>query len=100
MFGKLDNMSVSAYGTTDSIGRVNIGGVFDITHSFFGLGFKFTEDDRLYYQTKIYLNNHGETISQIHITKIGIVESKKFEEIFMLIKTEAFNTSEFKKNYG
>jgi hypothetical protein len=29
---------------------------------------------------KIYLNNHGETISQIHITKIGIVESK-FEEI-------------------
>jgi SpoVK/Ycf46/Vps4 family AAA+-type ATPase len=94
--GKVDNMSVSAYGTTDSIGRVNIGGVFDITHSFW-FSFKFAEDDNDYIiQTKIYLNNHGETISQIHITaKIGIVESK-FEEIFMLIKTEAFNTSEFK----
>jgi hypothetical protein len=49
---KVDNMSVSAYGTTDSIGRVNIGGVFDITHSFW-FSFKFAEDDNDYIiQTK------------------------------------------------
>ena len=94
--GKQNQVNVSAYGTTDSIGRITFGGGFDITSSYwFSCNFEDDENDYIF-QTKMYVDSRNELINQINITcKKGIVHDK-LVDLFKKLKNLAFNNSEYK----
>ena len=94
--GKQKDIITSSYGTVDSIGRINLGGLFDITGSFW-FTCKIGGDDNEYIiQTKMFVDNRNELVNQLHITcKKGMILSK-FEELFEKIITLSFNNSEYK----
>ena len=94
--GKQKQITVSSYGTTDSIGRLTFGGSFDITGSYWFTG-KFEGDDNEYiFQTKMFTDNRNELINQINITCKKGIEYNTLSELFKKIKSLAFNNSEFK----
>jgi hypothetical protein len=94
--GKQKQVNVSAYGVTDSIGRITFGGGFDITSSYWFLC-KLDDDDNEYiFQTKMFIDGRNELVNQINITcKKGIVHDKLMG-LFKKLKSLAFNNSEYK----
>lgn len=94
--GKQKQVNVSAYGVTDSIGRITFGGGFDITSSYWFLC-KLDDDDNEYiFQTKMFIDGRNELVNQINITcKKGIVHDKLMD-LFKKLKSLAFNNSEYK----
>ena len=94
--GKQNQVQVSSYGTTDSIGRVTFGGSFEITGSYWFTS-KFEGDENDYiFQTKMFVDNRNELINQINITCKKGIEYNKLVDLFKKIKNLAFNNSEFK----
>lgn len=94
--GKHKDVSVSAYGTVDTIGRICYGGVFDITSSFWFTTKIEGEDNEFLFQTKTFVDSRNELVSQLHFSvKKGMVHSR-FEEIFKKIKNLSFNNSQYK----
>ena len=91
---KNEEVNVTLYGQTDSIGRIDIGGVFDKTNSFWFMA-TFKDDDNQYlFQTKIFNDSRNDLYTQFHITvKNGVSD---FESIFKKIMSLAFNQSEYK----
>jgi hypothetical protein len=94
--GKQKDVITNNYGYVDGIGRINFGGAFEITGSYW-FSVKIEGDDNDYIiQTKCYLDNRNELINQLHITtKKGMVVSK-FEELYKKIISLSFNNSEYK----
>ena len=94
--GKQKQVNVSAYGVTDSIGRITFGGGFDITSSYWFLC-KLDDDDNEYiFQTKMFIDGRNELVNQINITcKKGIVHDKLMD-LFKKLKSLTFNNSEYK----
>ena len=94
--GKQKQVNVSAYGVTDSIGRITFGGGFDITSSYW-FSCKLDDDDNEYiFQTKMFIDGRNELVNQINITcKKGIVHDKLMD-LFKKLKSLAFNNSEYK----
>lgn len=94
---KKDNdITVSSYGTVDNIGRLEFGGVFENTKSFW---FKCTvkEDENDYFiQTKIYVDSRGELICEMNITSFKSKKYSDFKTLFQKIKKDSFNNSEYK----
>lgn len=96
---KSKDVEIANYGQVDGIGRVNFGGVFDLTSSYW-YNAKFNEGDysnnEYIIQTKMFLDNRNELVNQLHISaKKGMVMTK-FEKVFNHIKKIAFNNSEYK----
>lgn len=94
--GKQKDIIVSGYGTTDNVGRVDFGGNFEVTGSYW-YSSKLENDDNDYIlQTKMYIDGRGELVNQFHITVRKGIDYNLFIEIFKKIKTLAFNESEYK----
>ena len=94
--GKQKDIIVNSYGWVDSIGRLNYGGGFELTGSYW-FSAKIEGDDNEYIiQTKAYTDNRNELITQLHVTSKKGVLYKNFEDIFKTIKTVSFNNSEYK----
>lgn len=94
--GKQKDIITNNYGYVDGIGRVNFGGAFEITGSFWFSANIEGDDNDYIIQTKSYLDNRNELINQLHITtKKGMVVSK-FEELYKKIVSLSFNNSEYK----
>ncbi len=94
--GKQKQIKVTAYGTTDSIGRIQYGGVFELTGSYW-FSCEFEGDDNSYFiQTKMFIDSRSELLNQINITcKKGVT----YDDLVSLIKkigSLAFNNSEYK----
>ena len=106
--GKQKDMLTTNYGTVDSIGRINYGGVFEITGSYW-FNTKFGEvenvegtegaevDDNEYIiQTKMFVDNRNELVNQLHITSKKGMTIGNFEKLFEKIVKLSFNNSEYK----
>lgn len=94
--GKFPDIEIDSYGSVDGIGRINFGGVFDVTESFW-FSFKLKGDSNAFYaQTKLFLNNNRELVTQLHLTSKKGMLSEKMEEVFNNLKKLAFNNSEYK----
>jgi hypothetical protein len=94
--GKQNQIKVSSYGITDSIGRITFGGSFEITGSFW-FNSKFEGDDNDYvFQTKMFIDGRNELVNQINITCKKGIEYTKIVELFKKIKILAFNNSEYR----
>jgi len=93
---KSKDIKVNAYGSTDNIGRVNYGGLFDATGSFWFLTNIKGERNDFIIQTKGYVDTRGELVTQLNISvKKGLIQSR-FSEIVKNILRLTFNSSEYK----
>lgn len=94
--GKHEGIVVSSYGTTDNIGRLSFGGIFDNRSSFW-YNTKFAEDENEYiFQTIMYIDSRGELNSQLHISSKKGISNDDFQDLFKTIKNLSFNNSEYK----
>jgi hypothetical protein len=94
--GKQNQINVSSYGITDSIGRITFGGSFEITGSYW-FNSKFEGDDNDYvFQTKMFVDGRNELVNQINITCKKGIEYTKIVELFKNLKALAFNNSEYR----
>ena len=94
--GKQKDIVVNSYGWVDGIGRLNYGGGFEITGSYWFSANIEGDDNEYMIQTKSYLDNRNELITQLHITSKKGILYKNFEDFFKKIKSVSFNNSEYK----
>jgi hypothetical protein len=96
MKGKQSGMIVNGYGTSDNIGRVDFGGNFEVTGSYWFIC-KLEDDENDYiFQTKMYLDGRNELVNQFHLTSKKGIDHNDFAKLMKKIKTLAFNESEYK----
>ena len=94
--GKQSELSVKSYGSTDNIGRIDFGGGFEVTGSYW-FGSKLEGDDNDYiFQTKMFLDGRNELVNQLHLTAKKGIDHKVFGELVKKIKALSFNNSEYK----
>jgi hypothetical protein len=89
-------ITVNNYGQTDSISRINFGGAFDNTHSYWFMCNIKNHKNTYIIQTKMFTDNRNELVVQLHISVKKGINGKGFHDTFNLIKSLAFNNSEFK----
>lgn len=93
---KNDLVSVKTYGFTDQLGRINYGGDFEVTSSYwFNCVFPESENEYLL-QTKMFVDSRGELNIQLHISSKDRLEHNKFYDFVKKVKEIAFNNSEYK----
>jgi len=96
MKGKQSGMVVNGYGTSDNIGRVEFGGNFEVTGSYWFIC-KLEDDENDYiFQTKMFLDGRNELNNQFHLTSKKGIDHNDFSKLIKKIKTLAFNESEYK----
>lgn len=87
---------VKGYGTTDNIGRLEFGGGFEVTGSYwFNVTLEKDENDFIF-QTKMFLDGRGDLNTQFHITAKKGINHPEMVDLFKSIKALAFNNSEYK----
>jgi hypothetical protein len=90
-----DELSVSAYGYTDNMGRVNFGGSFEPTECWW-YNIKLKDDENNYiFHTKIFQDNRQDIVTQLHITAKKGMLVKAFDDLFKKVRGLAFNNSEY-----
>ncbi len=88
-------ISVTSYGYTDDVGRINHGGSFNANDGWW-FGGKFDNDDNDYIiSTKIFLDNTKELITEIHISVKEGVTADALGNKLKELKKLAFNNSEY-----
>lgn len=96
MKGKQSGMIVNGYGTSDNIGRVDFGGNFEVTGSYWFICKLENDENDYIFQTKMYLDGRNELVNQFHLTSKKGIDHNDFAKLTKKIKTLAFNESEYK----
>lgn len=92
---KNKEIKVKTYGTVDNIGRLEFGGGFDVTSSYwFGVELE-NDDNEYFFQTKVYFDSRGDITNQIHMTCKNGQTSQKVMDVVKDLKKLAFNKSEY-----
>lgn len=94
--GKQKDIQVNGYGTTDNVGRIDFGGNFEVTGSYWFMSKLENDENEYVFQTKMFIDGRGELVNQFHITVKKGVDYNILIELFKKIKTLAFNESEYK----
>ncbi len=90
-----DKLVVSNFGGVDNIGRINFGGSFNITDSWW-FQLKLNGDDNEYIvQTKMYMDNRRDIITELQISAKNGVTNEALLETQKAIKKLAFNNSKY-----
>lgn len=91
-----DKLTVTAYGSTDDIGRITFSGPFDHTRSWF-FNCKIPNiDNEFIIQTKLYLENRTDISCFLNISCKKMMGHNELNEVFNNFKKLAFNNSEYK----
>jgi hypothetical protein len=90
-----DDVTVLNYGNTDSIGRVYIGGAYNMTAPWW-FQTKFANDSNEYiFQTKSYINNRSDLITELHISVKTQMTPEEISNTLKKLKKIAFNHSKY-----
>ena len=90
-----EELAVTSYGYTDGQGKLNFGGAFEATDSWW-FQVKLKDDDNDYvFQTKIFQDNRQTIVTQLHITAKKGMLLKTINSLFKRIRGLAFNNSEY-----
>lgn len=90
------DITVPLYGSTDAIGRIFLGGPYDMTNPWwFNVKINDEPDNEFVIQTKSYLSNRGGLITELHITVKNGVAVEYLLNILKKIKKLAFNNSKY-----
>lgn len=97
---KNNEIKVNSYGTTDQIGRIDFGGGFEVTGSYwFSVNLIFGDeyDDNEYMiQTKMFLDGRNELVNQLHVTSKKGMKNEQFRDLLKKINNLSFNNSQYK----
>lgn len=90
------NVTVSNYGSTDTIGRINLGGAYNMTNPWW-FQTKFTDEpnNEFIFQTKSYLDNRRDIITELHVTVKHNVSVDYLYDTVKKLKKLAFNNSKY-----
>lgn len=94
--GKTKDVVITSYGQVDSLGRVNYGGPFEITSSFWFAGRMEGVDNDFIFQTKMYVDSRNELVIQLNTSVKKSILNTKFEEYYKKLLGFSFNNSEYK----
>lgn len=87
---------VSNYGSTDTVGRINLGGPYNMTNPWwFHVKFNDEPDNEFIIQTKTYLDNRHDLITELHVTVKNGVSVDYLYDTVTKIKKLAFNNSRY-----
>ena len=90
------DVTVSMYGSTDTIGRIYLGGPYNMTNPWwFHVKLNDIEDNEFIIQTKSYLDNRRDLITELHITLKNGAAVEYLDNIVKKIKKLAFNNSKY-----
>lgn len=93
---KQKGVKVTSYGVVDNVGRISFGGSKDVTQPYWFEGKFADEDYHCIFQTKIFVDNRNELVTQLNF---AIKEGVSYEKIVAFIKklkSLAFNNSEYR----
>lgn len=97
---KNNEVKVKSYGTTDQIGRIDFGGGFEVTGSYWfsvNLELGGEHDDNEYMvQTKMFLDGRNELVNQLHVTSKKGLKNEQFRDLLKKINNLSFNNSQYK----
>lgn len=97
---KNNEVKVNSYGTTDQIGRIDFGGGFEVTGSYwFSLNLAFggeADDNEYMVQTKMFLDGRNELVNQLHVTSKKGLKNEEFRDLVKKINNLSFNNSQYK----
>ena len=86
---------VTSYGSTDSVGRISFGDSFNMVNGWWFYT-KFKDNDAEFIlQTKVYMDNRRDIITELHITVKNLVTTDYLHETLKKVKTLAFNNSKY-----
>lgn len=87
---------VSNYGSTDTIGRIYLGGAYNMTNPWW-FSIKFIDDpnNEFIFQTKSFLDNRRDLITELHVTVKNNVTTEQLYDAVKKIKKLAFNNSKY-----
>jgi len=87
---------VSLYGSTDSVGRVYLGGPYNMTNPWwFHVKFADEPDNEFVIQTKSYLDNRRDLITELHLTIKNGASVEYLYDTVKKLKKLAFNNSKY-----
>jgi SpoVK/Ycf46/Vps4 family AAA+-type ATPase len=89
------NLSITNYGCTDSVGRVSYGGPFTIQNGWWFQGKFAGEENEHIFQTKIYMDNRKDIITEVQVSVKEGVNTEKLYQTMKRIKNLAFNSSKY-----
>ena len=92
---KVKEVKVFAYGQVDNVGRLDFGGGFDVTSSYWFTVELENDDNEYIFQTKVYFDSRGDITNQLHMTCKKGQTAKRMIEITKDFKKLAFNRSEY-----
>lgn len=94
--GKQKDITVASYGKVNEVGQLSFGGSFDITDQFWFSSKIDNDDNDFIFQTKLYIDNRNQLVTQFHITIKKGISGTKFIELYKKIRSLAFNNSQYK----
>ena len=87
---------VSNYGSTDSIGKIYLGGAYNMTNPWwFSVKFNDDPDNEYVIQTKSYLDNRRDIITELHVAVKNGVSVDYLYDVVKKIKKLSFNNSRY-----
>ena len=90
-----NELKITSYGSTDSVGRISYGGSFSISNAWWFQG-TFSDDESEYiFQTKMYMDNRRDIITEIQITSKNGMSTDKINDVLKKIKNLSFNNSKY-----
>jgi hypothetical protein len=90
-----NDLAIDCYGSTDSVGRISFGGSYSMTNPWWFKGRFMDMDNETIFQTRIYLDNRRDIITEINITVKDSVSDIALMDIYKKIKKLAFNNSKY-----
>ena len=90
------DISVANYGSTDTIGRIYLGGAYNMTNPWwFSTKFADEPNNEYIFQTKSYLDNRRDLITELHVSVKNNVTTEHLYDMVKKIKKLAFNNSKY-----
>jgi hypothetical protein len=93
--GNQKDITINKYGGTDNIGRLEFGGVFQLTGAYWFMGQVPDIDNEFIFQTKMFVDSRGDLNAQFHLSTKTDITYEQFQEVSKEVKKLAFNNSEY-----
>ena len=88
-------LKIENYGNTDSVGRINFSGSFNISSGWWFQGRFGDETNQYIFQTKIYMDNRRDIITEVQVSSKEGMSLERLMDVFKRLKSLAFNNSKY-----
>lgn len=89
------DLTITAYGNTDSVGRIYFNGDFNIANSWWFQGQLADMDNIFNFQTKMFLDGRRDIITEFIISLKKGMTDEELSDVYKKVKALAFNNSKY-----